>query len=478
VGATEAFTIEVSTLRTALKLSSTLIFLITMAVGLPAPAAAQMNVLYNFNGVSDGCNLGDQTLTQGRDGKLYGSTVTGNVYRRGTVFQIGTDGTYHLVHVMGGPTGGYLAWTGVILGTDGFLYGDTQYTTAPKPTGLGILYKVSSGGSFATLANLTGTQVGYPLSQLVETPSHFFYGTSAGGNSAAHAGAVFQLNSAGTVTILHSFDSLDGFMPGNEPLAVGPDGALYGTTLDFGEGTNASGTAYRLTQTGQFTLLYTFIVPVNTSANPQGLIAAEDGNFYGTTQGSIGLDGTVYRMTSAGVLTTLHTFTGGTDGNSPTWTLAPGADGRLYGVTQFGGANGTGVVFSVGTDGSFQVEYNFPNGAGEYAEAGLIQHTNGLFYGTMQGTNGCGSIYSLDFGFGPFVKTVLNAGKVGSQAEILGQGLTGTTSVTFNGVPATFTVVSDTYLTATVPSGATTGPIQITTPTGVLNSNKSFDVLP
>ena len=81
-------------------------------------------------------------------------------------------------------------------------------------------------------------------------------------------------------------------------------------------------------------------------------------------------------------------------------------------------------------------------------------------------------------GLGPFVAFALPTGKVGKTAQILGQGLTGTSSVTFNGIPATsFTVVSDTYMTAVVPAGATTGPVVVTTPTGTLTSNKNFIVV-
>jgi hypothetical protein len=70
------------------------------------------------------------------------------------------------------------------------------------------------------------------------------------------------------------------------------------------------------------------------------------------------------------------------------------------------------------------------------------------------------------------------AGNVGKVVKILGQGLTGTTSVSFDGTTASFTVQSDTYLLATVPSGATTGYIAVSTPTGTLNSNKQFQVVP
>jgi hypothetical protein len=80
-------------------------------------------------------------------------------------------------------------------------------------------------------------------------------------------------------------------------------------------------------------------------------------------------------------------------------------------------------------------------------------------------------------GLGPFIKTVLNFGKVGSTVQILGTGLTGATAVTFNGKPATcFSVVSDTFMTAMVPDGATTGPIEVTTPKETLKSNLNFNV--
>jgi uncharacterized protein (TIGR03437 family) len=66
------------------------------------------------------------------------------------------------------------------------------------------------------------------------------------------------------------------------------------------------------------------------------------------------------------------------------------------------------------------------------------------------------------------------AGKVGKRVLILGNGLTGTTSVTFNGVAGEFTVESDTFIRATVPSEATTGPVSVVTPSGTLNSNPQF----
>ncbi len=101
-------------------------------------------------------------------------------------------------------------------------------------------------------------------------------------------------------------------------------------------------------------------------------------------------------------------------------------------------------------------------------------------HGTTQIGGGfdSGTIYTLDMGLGPFITFVHSSGKIGARVQILGQGLTGTTSVTFNGIPAkTFTVVTDTYMTAVVPDGATTGSVTVTTPGGSLTSNRNFTVL-
>jgi uncharacterized repeat protein (TIGR03803 family) len=108
----------------------------------------------------------------------------------------------------------------------------------------------------------------------------------------------------------------------------------------------------------------------------------------------------------------------------------------------------------------------------------LLQATNGKFYGTTSegGNSGDGTVFSLDVGLSPFVAFVRPYGKVGQTGGILGQGFTGTTSVSLNGTPAAFTVKSDTFITATVPPGATTGFVTVVTPSGTLTSNVPFRV--
>jgi uncharacterized protein (TIGR03437 family) len=75
------------------------------------------------------------------------------------------------------------------------------------------------------------------------------------------------------------------------------------------------------------------------------------------------------------------------------------------------------------------------------------------------------------------VETLPTFAKAGQKVDILGTDLIGATSVTFNGVPAKFTIVSPTQIHATVPAGAPSGTVQVTTPNGTLSSNVPFDVL-
>ena len=105
------------------------------------------------------------------------------------------------------------------------------------------------------------------------------------------------------------------------------------------------------------------------------------------------------------------------------------------------------------TGGTYTQLFSFPLSLGQDPLGGLLQHTNGVLYGTtsLGGVNGFGVIYSLDMRLGPFVTFVSPSERTGSSAQILGQGLTGATSVTFNGVATSFKVLTDTYMTAIVP---------------------------
>jgi uncharacterized repeat protein (TIGR03803 family) len=143
-----------------------------------------------------------------------------------------------------------------------------------------------------------------------------------------------------------------------------------------------------------------------------------------------------------------------------------------------GGTQNFGILYQITTNGVYNLLYDFTDRA-ENPLAAPMQHTNGLLYGTtlQGGKSRFGAVYSLNMGLGPFITFVQPTGRIGQGTQILGQGLTGTTSVTFNGVQATsFKVVTDTFMTAVVPSGATTGPVVVMTPTGPLTGNVSFRI--
>jgi uncharacterized repeat protein (TIGR03803 family) len=208
------------------------------------------------------------------------------------------------------------------------------------------------------------------------------------------------------------------------------------------------------------------------------LIQGSDGNLYGTTAfGGSGLAGTVFKVTTAGTLTTLHSFNF-SDGSSPYAQLVQGTDGNFYGTTYGGGTNSDGTIFKITSGGTLTTLHNFAGSDGTFVFPGLTQATTGTFYGATQsgGTNGSGTVFSLAVSLGSFVKTVLTQGSVGNSVIILGNSLTGATSVKFNGTAATFTVVSSTEITTKVPTEATTGSVKVVTPGGTLTSNVVFTV--
>ncbi len=190
--------------------------------------------------------------------------------------------------------------------------------------------------------------------------------------------------------------------------------------------------------------------------HPYGiLVQGTDGNFYGTTYGVRYISGgTIFKVSPSGAYTQIHAFAGGaSDGVLPTAGMTLGPDGNFYGTTTAGGKNNYGAIYKLNpSTGAVTVVYSFCSQAGCADGFGpttpLVLHTDGKFYGNTAGNSLGGSVfYSLDMGFKPLVDLVTWSAKVGKTVEILGQGFTGTTGVSFDGVPATFnnflTICSD-----------------------------------
>jgi uncharacterized repeat protein (TIGR03803 family) len=200
-------------------------------------------------------------------------------------------------------------------------------------------------------------------------------------------------------TTLFSFDKAGGYEP--NALIQASDGNFYGTT--YYDGANGGGTVFRITPAGTLTTLYTFCAQTKCAdgAKPwDGLVQATDGNFYGTTYagGTNGV-GTVFQITPTGALTTLHSFT--SDGSYPKGGLIQALDGNLYGTTSKGGAHGGGIVFQITVAGTLTTLYSFCAQTncsdGTVPWAGVIQGNDGNFYGTTQagGANGYGTVFRI-----------------------------------------------------------------------------------
>jgi uncharacterized repeat protein (TIGR03803 family) len=453
--------------------------------------------LLSFDG-SDGSNPQWGALVQGVDGNFYGTTTGGGANSGGcsrspgcgTVFKITPGGALTTLHNFNDDANGWGPMPGLALATNGDFYGVNSNGGnfgVCFGLGCGVAFKISPGGTLNTLLEFNrGAEGGNPNSVLVQATNGNFYGTTVNGGTNGD-GAIFEMTPAGALTTLHDFDFTDGWDPQNALMVQGADGDLYGETAGGGSFSCPSpavgcGTVFRITPGGGFTSLHSF-KGSDGSVPFGGLVQGSDGNFYGTTYaGGTNGDGTVFKITPGGRVTTLHSFDG-TDGSNPDGGLVQANDGNFYGTTFAGGANGDGTIFEITAGGALTTLHNFNGADGANPNAALLQGTGGTFYGTTYagGTSGDGTVFSLSTGLGAFVSFVPAARPVGGVVGIFGQGFTDTTAVYF-GAAASFHVESDTYLTATVPAGADTGPIIVVEGPAVgaviLTSNKIFRVTP
>lgn len=254
--------------------------------------------------------------------------------------------------------------------------------------------------------------------ELIQGSDGNFYGTTFQGGSGTCAGpfgvigcgTIFKLTPAGVQTVLYNFTydsttntAANGMFPYGG-LVQGPDGNFYGTASAGGDpnavcnGNLGCGTIFKITPSGQFTLLHKFEGVFATPAEGGGpvgrLILATDGRFYGTTYSggmvqNFGNQGTIFAISSSGGFSTVYMFDnihGTTDGVNPYAGLIQAKDGSFYGTTKFGGTSGAGTVFKF-SGGKTTVLHSFPeqNGQvfpdGAYPEAALVQASDGKLYG-------------------------------------------------------------------------------------------------
>jgi uncharacterized repeat protein (TIGR03803 family) len=289
------------------------------------PAGVE-TVLYSF-GTNPTDGFYPDGLIQGTDGNFYGTTYEGGANGNspteppsscGTFFRITPAGVETVLYSFGANAmdGDYP--DGLLQGADGDFYGTTPTSGGDvTANGRGTIFRMTPAG-VETVLYTFGTSLtdGVAARSLIQGTDGNFYGTTYGGGAYGYQcvfstcygdGTVFKITPAGAKTILYSFgaSSTDGVNP--DGMIQGTDGNFYGTTS--AGGTNPSpnssagaGTVFRVTPTGLETELYSFGASPTDGVDPNGLIQAMDGNFYGTTSAGgtnhsvpIG-DGTFYKI--------------------------------------------------------------------------------------------------------------------------------------------------------------------------------------
>ncbi|MBS0394307.1 MAG: hypothetical protein JSR54_06735 [Proteobacteria bacterium] len=340
----------------------------------------------------------------------------------------------------GGTSDGAQPTGGLVLATDGQLYGMTYASGSGQA---GVFYSLTTAGTYTLLHafTATATDTGGPLGALIQGSDGNFYGTGQYGGSHL-SGAVVQVTPAGAVTLLHSFAG--GSADGSDPqggVVRASDGTLYGTT--YTGGGNNLGTVWKLATDGTLTLLHAFAgAGSSDGAYPRaGLMLASDGNLYGTTSGGGAHNaGTVFSVTPAGSYAVVYSFSGGAgDGGDPRGELVEGADGALYGLSYDGGAANLGTLYRLTKAGSESVLYAFTGtGDGAYPYGALLLGADGNFYGLTfgDGTSQLGSLFRAT-PVGAVTPLHAFAGGAGDGADPIGrlvQGSDGTLyGVTYNG---------------------------------------------
>lgn len=390
-----------------LTVASTVVACVIAILGAQSAQAQTYKVLYSFKGSPDGANpsYGAGVVIRDSGGNLYGTTEYGGAYNQGTVFKLSKTGNETVLYSFKGGVDGAYPSGGLIRDSGWNLYGTTSagggarggtvfkvnrqgqeivlYTFCSQPSctdganpaagvmrdsqgnlygttvsggayNSGTVFKLDASGVETVLYSFKGEPDGaFPYWGVIrDTQGNFRGTTSYGGINGVNCsgfapgcGTVFKLSNTGQETVLYSFKGgLDGGTP-NGGVVKDAAGNLYGTAY-YGGMCFACGVVFELSKNGKETLLHNF--DGVDGADPIGsLISDTAGNFYGTTYGDQGVGyGTIFKVSKTGATVVLYTFMGGTDGAHPTGGLID-ALGNLYGTTRYGGASGNGVVFEV-----------------------------------------------------------------------------------------------------------------------------------
>lgn len=271
------------------------------------------------------------------------------------------------------PTAGLVA-------SGGLLYG----TTSGGGHGDGTLFRMTPSGQ-ETLVHSFYQEGDQPDAPVTPVRKNLYGTTGYGGTD--DQGTVFGIKTNGKVLWTYSFKGLkgkDGIFPTGAPIEV--SGMLYGTTTHGSTGN--SGVVYSVVpQTGVEHVIYRF--NGKQGRMPYGNLIEFHKTLWGTTEQGGKDFGTVFSITTAGKLTTIYNFEGASksDGENPYAGLVE-FNRKLYGTTEYGGANGTGTVFSIRANGQERVIYSFggtSSGDGTYPASALYAYAGNLYGTTYNG---------------------------------------------------------------------------------------------
>jgi uncharacterized repeat protein (TIGR03803 family) len=243
---------------------------------------------------------------------------------------------------------------------------------------------------------------GSPQSGVALGVNGALYGTTLSGGTTTNNGTVFKINIDGRgYTVLRNFTNSPDSAAPDGALLFGNDGVLYGTTA--GGGVNGSGTIFKMGLEGNgYQILHDFAGAPDGSAPFPGLVQATNGALYGTTHaGGTNNQGAIFTIqTNGSGYQVLYSFTNSPDGASPQEPLIQGDDGALYGTTFSGGSANKGIIFKIQPDGSgYQILHNFTNTPdGSNPRGALVQASDGALYGATQigGTANAGTLYKIN----------------------------------------------------------------------------------
>lgn len=353
-------------------------------------------------------------LVRGSDGYLYGMSPNGGTYNHGTLFKISTGGDITVLkHFNLYAEGGYPNGS-LIQANDGNFYG--MLNSGPSGS-TGVIFKITSGGKFTVVRNLSSADGGRPHGHLIQAADGHFYGVNTSFGQYGY-GTIFRLTTGGQYTVLKSFNGTTDGANSYASLVQGNDGALYGMTK-YG-GAKGYGVVFRIETNGSYKVIRS-LNPATDAGYPVGdLVQGKDGWLYGMAPTGVGYNGVAFKIkTDGSSLSVLHKMDPSTDGGNPYGSLMLSGDGNFYGMNTLISGGYAGTAFRMGYSGSLTVIKKFTRTTeGGGPSGNLIQTPDGAFYGMTNdgGKHGKGTIFKL-VGSTLTVLSHLNGSAMGNEPQ-------------------------------------------------------------